>query len=141
MSTVYVGTGKPSFWVKNSSGDTVVQINASDISYEPVYNRVYRKKREESYIMADGTEKRFCSGTQIYGEIYYDAGMLSQAVIDKFDEIDYYDTINGYTCYIKPRSDASLEGKCIIDISFAYRDDKTNSGVEVVINWRFSDLI
>lgn len=141
MATTYIGTGKPSFWVKDSGGSTILSIASTDISYPPVYNRIIRTKREESFVMADGTEKRFTAGAQYTGEIFYSSGMLTQEVIDKLIDIDEYDGSDSYTCYIKPREDGSLTGECIIDIAFAYKDDLIDNGVDVTITWRLSELV
>jgi len=141
MSTTYIGTEKPSFWVKDSGGSTILSIASTDISYAPVYNRISRDKREETHVMANGKEKRYKAGAQYKGEIFYSAGMLTQAVIDKLIDIDGYDGTSGYTCYIKPREDGSLTGECIIDIDFSYKNDLTDNGVDVTITWRLSELV
>ena len=136
----YIGTGKPAFWVKDNSDVTVVSIAAADIDYEPVYNRITKEKLEETYVMANGVQKRYTAGARYNGEIFYSAGMLSQAVIDKLIQIDDYDGTDGYTCHIKPRADGSITGECIIDVTFAYRNDIVADGVDVTITWSLSEL-
>lgn len=142
MATTWIGTGKPSFEVKTTAGVSTVLIESTDIDYYPVYNRIGVTKLKEDVIMANGCENRYVAGHQYYGEIFYDYGMLTQAVIDKFKSIDEYDGDSGHDIYIKPRSDnATVTGKCLIDIEISYKDDRIKAGATVKISWRLKELI
>ena len=141
MATTWVGTGKPAFEVKTDADVSVLTIAAGDITYNPVYNRIGVKKIKEDVIMANGDEERYGAGLQYFGEMYFGKGMLTQAVINKFEEINEYDGMHGYDVYITPRSDKlTLTGKCIIDIDISYPDDRTTQGAVVKITWRLKDL-
>ena len=149
----YIGTGLPEIKLLNSAGATVVSVTASEWPYPPTYNEINVVKLYDETPMATGDLRRDKAGIRFSGEIFFDADLVSQAILNKLILIHNKDGDQNYNIWIKPRDDASYivdagppplsitpSGNCIMDLEIKYKDNLIYNGVTVLIKWTMKAL-